>query len=576
MNPIISEVVKHALLAICETMALTVRRSARSHVVRENKDFSVALYDAQGRLIGESSGLPGHLMAMGLAMKKYLKLEELLPIKPGDVIMCNDPLIGPHHIPDVHLASALFHEGQIVGYAGVLAHHADMGGMVAGSVAGNAKEIFQEGLRFPPVKLYHEGVPDAALFKFITANVRQPVQVATDLKAQVSAIQLGQRRFNELLIDQFGMSVTLEAINDLIAYSERRIRQNFEEIPDGTYDFEEYVDDDGISDSSVRICTAVTVKGSDIHVDFTGSSPQVPGAINMYFPTTLCTVQYILRALCDADIPNNEGCFFPISAYAPVGTIVNPRFPAACGYHLVIHHRISDCILGAMSKVVPERVVAGSYGCTPKLLLYGGFTEKEARYIFHDTMAGGLGAGVNRDGIDGSTMHTSNSRNTPIEVGEADYPVLWRRYECVQDSGGVGKYRGGLGIIREMEILDDHALLSISADRFKFPAHGILGGEPGRVGSATITHPDGSSESLRSKAANMTMHRGDIISVRNAGGGGCGSGFDRDALQVLLDVRSGKVSIGSALHSYGVVIKEDLSTIDWEATRQVREKEVLK
>ena len=273
------------MLSICEEMASLVCRSAHSVIVRESKDFSVALFDDRGRLIAESSGLPGHLLTMGLALKEFFKIDRVLPIDEGDVIICNDPLIGPHHTPDVQLTSPIMHGGKVIGYAGVLAHHVDMGGKTAGSIAGDATEMFQEGLRLPPVKLYERGKPNAGLFAVIRNNVRLPDQVVADLQAQVAALKLAQRRFDQILIGQFDIKTVTRAINRLIEYSEKRARQDIELIPDGVYECEETVDDDGVSDAPIKIRVKVTVSGSNINVDFAGSSPQTAFFFNDYVTT---------------------------------------------------------------------------------------------------------------------------------------------------------------------------------------------------------------------------------------------------------------------------------------------------
>jgi len=555
IDPITLQVLNNAFISVSEEMGSVIVRTARSSIVREGKDFSTAILGPDGDLIAQASYIPAHLNTMSIACKEYLKRYPSKELRPGDVVGSNDPLCGPHHFPDLLVVMPIFWKDELVAFACNLAHHIDFGGRmggVSGTSGGRLEptEMYHEGLRLPPLKLYEEGRPNKAIFDIIKANVRVNEQVIGDIQSQMSALYIGKKRIEEILAER-GKETVFAFMQEIMNYSEGRVRSNFDTIPDGEYEYLEYVDDDGVSPEPVEIKVKLSVKGSDIHVDFTGTAKQRKGNINMYLPGTICTTNVALRYLCDPDIPHNDGCFRPITINAPEGTIVNPTFPAGGLYHHPLHHRIVEAIFAALSRAVPDRIIAGSYGTSP-VVLFGGFNpETGRRYVHSEGLPGGTGARPNKDGISATAANTSNCTIIPIEASERLFPILYTRFELVPDSGGPGKYRGGLTYRREFQTLAPETIVTVKSDRNKFPAYGLFGGKPGRVGEA-IVNP-GRDDMIRLPSKTMVvLKKGDIFSFMPAAGGGYGNPFERDPELVWNDVIEGKISIESARRDYGI------------------------
>jgi N-methylhydantoinase B len=570
VDPITLEVLKNALIATAEETAAVLRRTAYSLNVRERADFSSCVCDADGQIIAQAARIPIHLNSIGPLLKSTLERFPRDRIAPGDIFISNDPYSGGQHLPDVQLSMPVFHDGELIAFTAALAHHVDIGGVAAGGLANSGREIFHEGLRIPPIKLYQAGEPIEPVVDMIRANVRTADVVLGDLRAQVAAVQLGVRRFAEL-VARHGPDTLLAGIQQLIDYSERRIRHNLAALPDGSYEAEEWIDDDGVTDDPACVRARVEIHGSDFTVDFTGSDRQRPGSVNAVAAATRSAVYYAVRALCDADIMMNEGCYRPVRTVLPAGTLVNPLPPAACNSRMIVCQRVVDAIFRALRKVAPQRVVTPSYGCAPNLGLTGRHPETGRYFVFFDGNHASWGARHNKDGIDGCTSGPSNSANSPIEAIEVRHPVLFERYEFVTDSGGAGRFRGGLAIARDFRSDADEALLTVQCDRARFTPGGYFGGLPGTAAEFALNAGAADEQALHSKATSHPLAPGDCFHWAAAGGGGFGDPLQRDPELVRRDVRDQKVSVGAARDRYGVVIAPATGKVDHAATTRLRE-----
>ena len=574
IDPITLEVLKNVLTATAEETAAVLRRTAYSLNVRERADFSSCVCAADGRIVAQAARIPIHLNSIGPLLKSTLERFPADRIEPGDIFISNDPYSGGQHLPDVQLSMPVFHDGELVAFTAALAHHVDIGGVAAGGLANSGREIFHEGLRIPPIKLYQAGQPIAPVMDMIRANVRTPDVVLGDLRAQVAAVQLGARRFEDLM-RRYGRGTLLAGIEQLIDYSERRIRRNLEALPDGGYAAEEWIDDDGVTDEPACVRVLVEIAGSDFTADFTGTDRQRPGSVNAVAAATRSAVYYAVRALCDADIMMNEGCYEPVRTVLPAGTLVNPLPPAACNSRMIVCQRVVDAIFGALREVAPGRVVTPSYGCAPNLGLTGRHPDTGRYFVFFDGNHASWGARHNKDGIDGCTSGPSNSANSPIEAIEVRHPVLFERYEFVTDSGGAGRFRGGLAIARDFRSAADDALLTVQCDRARFATRWLLRRSArGSRRKFALNAGTADEQALHSKATSHPLAAGDRFHWAAAGGGGFGDPLTRDPELVRRDVRDQKVSASAARHRYGVVIDSASGAVDEAATTRLREEAI--
>jgi N-methylhydantoinase B len=462
----------------------------------------------------------------------------------------NDPYLGGTHLPDIALAQPIFANGRPIAISATMTHHQDMGGMAPGSIPTNATEIYQEGLRIPPLKFRDAGKYNETLVAIIRQNVRIPDTVMGDLNAQLAACNVGARRI-AALAKELGDNQTLAIFDDLLDRSEILTRAALKKIPDGTYRYVDFSDNDGIDlDKNIRFEVAVTVKDGTFHCDFTGSSPQVRGPFNCVPSGSLAAACYAVRAVTDPDIPTNAGCFRPITLALPKGSVVNPVEPAPVNSRTATIKRITGCILGALKNVAPDRVPADSSG-EMVALMFGGRYRDGSAYVMGELIAGGSGAGPHSDGVDVIETDVTNCMNQPVEAMEMDTPIRVHRLALRTDSGGAGTQRGGLGIIKEYEILDGEVSFTYRGERHFFAPQGAHGGGEGGKAHAVITRAGGAEEIIPSKAMAM-LKRGDRVVVETAGGAGNGapSARNRDALAV--DVADGKVSAGRAQALYDV------------------------
>ncbi len=520
IDPIRLEVFKHLFSSVAEEMGMVLRRTGYSPNIKERRDYSCALFDHQGQMVAQAAHIPVHLGAMPLSVKACL---EAMTFEPNDVAILNDPFHGGTHLPDITLVEPIFIEDRgsmrMIGLAANRAHHSDVGGISPGSMP-LSQELYQEGVIIPPLKLIEAGQLNQAVMELLLANVRTPGERAGDLRAQLAANHKGTERITQMAL-HYGIEELSNLMQGLLDYSERMTRALISDLPDGVYKFEDVMDDDGIDPEPAEIRVEITISGDRVVVDFGGTSPQKRGSINAVYAITLSATLYVFRALTGLDIPANSGCLKPIEVLAPVGSLVNAVSPAAvAGGNVETSQRITDVLLGALAQACPERVPAASQGTMNNVTLGGWDPERSQRYAYYETIGGGMGARPNKDGASAIHSHMTNTLNTPVEALEFAYPLRVRRYEIRRGSGGDGLYRGGDGVIREVEMLFD-TQATLLTERRKFSPYGLHGGKPGMVGRNSILR-SGGEEVLPGKA-NLTLREGDVLRIQTPGGGGYGT-----------------------------------------------------
>ena len=552
-DPIELEVFKNIFHSIAEEMGAALRRTAFSPNIKERRDYSCAVFDARGQVVAMGDHMPVHLGSMPMSVRAAI---EAFPLAPGDVAMLNDPFCGGTHLPDITLVAPVFvgvgspSEGhgfsRAVGsrrgraasaaegrkpdfYVASRAHHADVGGAYAGSM-GPCREIYQEGVRIPPVKLVRGGHTDADVLALLLANVRTPRERQGDLGAQLAACHTGAARLREVCA-RYGLPRVRRAMQALLEYSEEMMRAFLARVPRGTFRAEDFLDDDGVTDRPIRIAVNIRIQGARprtavphgpvVTVDFTGSDAQVAGSVNAVEAITYSACFYVFRCLLAEEVPATAGLMRPIRVIAPEGTVVNARPPAAvAGGNVETSQRIVDVLLRALAQALPERILAGSSGTMNNLTLGGIDPRSGEPFAYYETIAGGLGARPTKDGVSGIHTHMTNSLNTPAEALEHAYPFRVTSYSLRPGSGGAGKYRGGDGIVREIEVLTD-AEVAVLADRRSRGPYGLAGGEAGAAGRTQIIRRDGSVEELPGKAS-ARLKAGERVRIESPGGGGFG------------------------------------------------------
>lgn len=514
-EPIELELFKNKFISISEEMGAVLGRTALSPNIKERKDYSCALFTRQGETFAQGSHIPVHLGAMPLSVKSAL---QSVKFEEGDLVILNDPYRGGTHLPDVTCISPVFHHGEFTFLVANRAHHADIGGMTPGSMP-LATEIYQEGLILPPVKLVRQGKIDEGLLSLILANVRTPEERRGDLMAQIAANEKGIQRLKETL-EEYGVEKINFYAHALQDYTEKFLRQTISQIPDGTYSFTDYMDDDGLTPSPVPLKVVITIKGNQATIDFSSSSPQVGGNINANLAVTISAVLYVFRSLVEEDIPFNTGLLRPLKIIVPEGTVLNADFPSAtAGGNVETSQRIVDVLLGALAQAIPEKIPAASSG-TMNNIAFGGYDPLlKKRYAYYETIGGGMGAGYGRDGLSGVHTHMTNSLNTPVEALENYLPLKICQYRLRPRSGGKGKWRGGQGIIREYEFLNP-VQLTIISERRKFAPYGLQGGEPGKPGKNILFHKN--RRRLLGSKVNLRILPGEKLRIETPGGGGYG------------------------------------------------------
>jgi N-methylhydantoinase B len=509
------EIYKHLFAAIPEEMGAILQRSSFSPNIKERRDFSCALFDASGNLIAQAAHIPVHLGAMPLSVASAVAA---LHFAPGDIAILNDPYQGGTHLPDITMVSPIFVGGALVGFVANRAHHADVGGMAPGSMP-IARELIQEGLILPPVKLVASGEIQDGVWQIILRNNRTPVERAGDLRAQIAANNLGVRRLTQL-IEKYGLEEVQTYSDELLAYTERLTRALIAAIPDGTYSFEDQLDDEGVGDQPIAIKVAITISEDRAIVDFTGSAKQAKGSVNAVYAITLSAVYYVFRCLLAAEVPSNAGALAAINVIAEPGSIVNATSPApVAGGNVETSQRIVDVLLGALAKALPDKIPAASQGTMNNTLIGGWDMARNRPFTYYETIGGGMGARPGADGPSGIHSHMTNTLNTPAEAMEYAYPIRVLRYELRNDTGGSGEFRGGDGLRRDLLILND-ATASLLSERRKFAPYGLNGGADGAVGENVLIR-NGEEIKLPSKGP-VDLQAGDILCIRTPGGGGWG------------------------------------------------------
>jgi N-methylhydantoinase B len=565
-DPIEFELFKNALFGVADEMALTVFRTTYSGVLKDNMDYSTALFDGAGVLIAQGLTLPGHLGSMPTAIEA-IKEAFADRVYPGDLYILNDPFRGGMHLPDVFVFQPIFRDETLIAWAGTVCHHTDVGGRVPGSNASDSTEIYQEGLRIPPLKLFERGERNETLFALIETNVRLPVKVFGDLRAQLAACHIAEAALVDLA-GRYGPDKLAQYMTDLVDYAERMTRAALRELPDGVYDFLDHIDDDGI-DVGVPIPLKVTItkRGDAIAVDWTGTAPQVKGAINNTLSYTKSASYCAIRSILPQNIPTNEGVFRAVSVTAPPGTVAHGVLPAACAARGLTGFRMVDCMFGALAKMLPDRVFAASDGGNTGVSI-GGWDKQRKPFIYVDFTCCAWGARPYADGLDGNSHIYANMASQPIEVTESEQPLQITAYEFIQDAMGPGKWRGGAPFRREYKLLADEAVLQVRSDRHAFRPFGLYGGGPGRP-SMNYLNPDRNPDPLPSKLT-MNIKKGDVFRHEVAGAGGWGDTLDRDPALVLKDVLNEFVSERAAREDYGAVLSGEPLAVDAAATAEWR------
>jgi len=547
-DPVKLEIFKSLYSSVAEEMGVSLRRSAFSPNIKERRDYSCAVFNRNGVLIAQGDHMPVHLGSMPMSVRAAL---EIVRPGPGDVVVLNDPYAGGTHLPDVTMVAGVYpgsgqwsvasgRSGSRAGanrsdprplfYVANRAHHADIGGATPGSM-GRAEEIYQEGLRIPPVRLMIAGQINGDVMRLISANVRLPEEREGDLTAQLGAIMTGRSRLLEI-VERYGFKEADLYATHLIDYTAEMMRSRIAEMADGVYEAEDYLDDDGYSNERVKIAVRVTIKGESAVVDFTGSAPQVRGPINAVEAITVSGVYYVFRCLIPADVPASWGILEPIEVIAPPGTVVNARPPApVAGGNVETSQRIVDTLLLALAKS-GAAVPAASQGTMNNLTIGGTDARTGRQFAYYETVAGGMGARQGLDGISGVHTHMTNSLNTPAEAMEYEYPIRVHRYSIRRGSGGGGRFRGGDGVVREIELLTD-AQVTILSDRRKTRPYGLAGGEPGEAGRTSLIR--GSSERLLESKDSTAALAGDRIRIETPGGGGYGKSGESGRVSVSVN-----------------------------------------
>jgi N-methylhydantoinase B len=497
-------------------MGATLKRTAFSPNIKERRDYSCAIFDSKGDMVAQGDHMPVHLGSMPLSVKAAIEHRE---ISPGDAVILNDPYKGGTHLPDITLVSGVFDKRKLLFYVACRAHHSDVGGMSPGSMP-LAEEIYQEGLRIPPVNLMIAGKLNQDVWDLVLLNVRTPDEREGDLAAMLGANRTGERRLMEM-IGRYGAKEVSRYVIEILNYSERMTRHAISEIPDGTYEAEDYLDNDGITDTPIPIRVKIHIKRDSATIDFSGSAPQAQGSVNAVYAITASVVFYVFRTLVAVTIPSNAGGMRPLTLIAPPGTIVNARPPAAvCGGNVETSQRIVDVLYKCLAVPMPDRIPAASQG-TMNNITFGGIDPRTNEpFAYYETVAGGMGARPTMHGLSGIHTHMTNSMNTPVEALEHAYPVRLLRYGLRPNSGGTGLWRGGDGVIREVQFLTK-AQVTVLSDRRKFRPYGLHGGDDGQPGLNLLARNNGAREELTSKFT-ISVERGDILSIESPGGGGWG------------------------------------------------------
>lgn len=566
VDPITAELFRNAIVALGDEMALTIYRAAYSGVLKNIMDYSTAICDARGRLVAQGLSLPGHLCSIPVALQSCLKHfgDEIFP---GDILTMNDPYDGGMHLPDIFVFRPVFAEGAILAWAATICHHTDVGGRVPGSNASDSTEIYAEGLRIPPLKLHERGVPNDTLMRIIDRNVRLPGRVMGDLRAQLAACEIAARGIDDL-VGRHGAAGVRALMDETMDHSERLARHCLEELADGEATFTDWIDDDQIdADVPIKLVCTVRKRGARMLFDWTGSSPQVKGAINNTWSYTAAASFTAAKSVMSINMANNDGVFRCIEVVAPPGTVTNGVLPAACAARGLTGFRCADAAFGALAMLYPQLVFAASEGGNTGITI-GGYDRDRKPFIYVDFLSGAWGGRPWADGLDGNTSMFANMASFSVEVIEAENPVEVLDYAFVPDSGGPGLHRGGMAQQRTWRMLAEEGILQVRSDRHTHRPYGLQGGGPGTPSQNTL-NPGPGETPLRAKLT-MTLRAGEVFQHQLPGAGGWGDPLTRETARVAKDLRDGLVTIEGAARDYGVVAAGDPPVVDEAASAALR------
>jgi N-methylhydantoinase B len=554
-DPARFEVVKNALFAAAEEMKIVLAKTAYSPLLKVAGDYSCGIFDRVGNMVAQGPDLPIHLGSMPDAVRAVVRA--FSDVAPGDVFIHNDPYDGGSHLPDVNVVMPAFHDGLLLGFGCVRAHWPDIGGAMPGSY-GAVTEIYGEGLRLPPIRLYRDGKPDPAIEAIIFANVRTPSERLGDLRAQVAANLRGTQRMAELAA-KYGTDTFLGIMNEVLDYSETMMRAALRALPDGECSFADVFDGDGViglgdtTDETFTVRLRIEKRGDTILADFTGSDPAVAGPMNAPLTVTASGVYCALKMIADPNslIPPNSGCWRPVTVTAPAGSVVNARHPSPVVYaNHEISHRVADMVMAALFRIAPRSVMAGSQG-TSAVITFGGTDYRTGeRYVSYESVKGGFGARPTKDGINAVASTVSNMSNTPIEIIEMSFPLRVEEYALVPDSGGAGQFRGGLGARRVWRVLESQSQASVCCERAVTPPFGLDGGLPGGPAITTLIPAKGDPRTLNSKGGFLAPP-GSLVVLEAPGSGGYGDPAKRDPAALSEDLLDGYVTPAAARRDYG-------------------------
>ena len=562
------EVLKNALVNITREMGAIMERTSYSSILNEGKDYSCAIFDAEGDLSAEAEFVLVHLACMHFSIKACVDHFGKENFKPGDIVLHNDPYMGGSHLPDINMIRPIFVGDRLVAYVANRAHYPDVGGLAPGSFAGEAEEIFHEGMTIPPLRLYRDDVLDEQLLRFFAANVRAPKRIYADSAAQVASLRIGEDRLRRLM-GRYGVDVVVSGIDYLMDYGEELMRSRIRQIPNGTYRYFDYMDDAGEGTDAVRIVLALTVEDDEMVFDYTGTDPQVLCPINSPYAVTCSGTYGAAKCILAPDGPLNAGMFRPMEVIAPEGSLLNPTYPhpVAAG-NTNTSQRIFGIVMGAMAQVVPHLVEAGEYGCNSDIGLGGHNLRTGDPFVLYMMPVGGLGARPNKDGSSAVINYMGNCSSQPAEVWEAMHPFRVNRWELIQDSAGAGRWNGGFGYDVEYQAVEQESMLSIFTERAKIPPYGLFEGLSARYASYDL-EIEGEVRRIGTKTSRLKFPDGATFTTHTPGGGGYGHPYQREPERVLEDLRDELISREQALEAYGVVIDEN-GNIDLEATEQRR------
>ena len=546
------EIIASAFEAATHEMAASLVRTAFSPNIKERADCSTAICDAGGRALSLMTNAPAHLGSTLRLVSAILKRFPLETLQSGDAFLANDPyIVGVTHLNDCTVATPIFHEGRIVAFAAAVAHHSDVGGRVPGSEAGDSVSIFQEGIRVPPVQIYVAGKPRADVLEMFHLNSRMPHYGEGDLMAQMASCNRGTARVQDLFA-KYGHETMLKCIDEMLDATERRVRSGIRSVlKEGTYSAVDWLDEDGVSGERIKLAVTITIKDGHLTIDLSECSPQIASGKNVPLTHCYATAYYCLKSVVDPYVPTNEGLYRTVSLIAPEGLVVNPTPPSAVSSRNMTSMILAEAMINALGQAAPMRSVAAGgpgQGC----ISAGGNPHNGRYFINYENLAGGQGARCSADGMDVVMINMTNTSNLPVEAMEMEFPLRIERYELVTDSGGPGKYRGGMGILRDMRLLAENAGVSLRSSRQKFPAPGMAGGKPGGLGTF-IRNPGTASEMrLPMTTSGTPFANGDVLRVMSPGGGGYGDPRERDPAAVKRDLVEGKISAAAAQEIYGV------------------------